>query len=121
MSEHTYCDRCGMEITGERHCMGEGGTGPIFPWFHPKFDLCGGCFRDWESWLPRSVSTLDEKCDDGQKEAALVKATEWVVQAAREVDQGATPSEKPYYDLVHAYAMESLHAALAEFNPEVRP
>ena len=75
MSEHTYCDRCGMEITGERHCMGEGGTGPIFPWFHPN----------------------------------------------REVDQGATRSPKPYYDLVHAYAIESLHAALAEFsNSEVQ-
>ena len=55
MSEHTYCDRCGMEITGERHCMGEGATGPIFPWFHPKFDLCNGCFKDWENWLPRST------------------------------------------------------------------
>lgn len=55
MSEHTYCDRCGMEISGERHRMGEGAIGPI-PWFHHKFDLCGGCFKDWKNWLPRSVN-----------------------------------------------------------------
>lgn len=53
---------------------------------------------------------------------ALVGATEWVVRAAREVDQSAAHSEKPYWDLVHSYAMESLHAALAEYsNPEVQP
>lgn len=51
---------------------------------------------------------------------AKAKALDWVVEAATEVNESATRSQKPYYDLVHTYAMESLNAALSALrNPEV--
>ena len=58
----------------------------------------------------------DELVEREAKAKADLAASQWVVRAAKAVDGEARPSAKPYYDLVHAYAMESLHAALAELD-----
>ena len=57
MSEKTYCDRCGMEITENRHLVGQGYIGFLTSSFEHRFDLCDGCFQSWGIWMPRSTDS----------------------------------------------------------------
>ena len=78
MSEKTYCDRCGMEIAGERHRMGEGG-GRTFAWFTHRFDLCDGCYQSCSIWLPRSTTPAAKA-----EHEALREQVRELVEAIRE-------------------------------------
>lgn len=83
-----------------------------------------GRWNDYDAWWIKQAYRKGREVAEAENAALReqVRAVEWVVRTAQDVDRAAVHSEKPYYDLVHAYAIESLHAALAEFsNPEVRP
>ena len=87
MSEKTYCDRCGMEITENRHLVGQGYIGFFTSSFEHQFDLCDGCYQSWSIWLPRSTDSepaakaaLDARIES-EKEAE-----EWV-----EIDGARAP------------------------------
>ena len=79
MSEHTYCDRCGMEITENRHLVGQGYIGFLTSSFEHRFDLCDGCYQSWEIWMPRSTTPAAKA-----EHEALREQVRELVEAIRE-------------------------------------
>ena len=85
MSEHTYCDRCGMEITENRHLVGQGYIGFLTSSFEHRLDLCDGCYQSWEVWLPQRTNpgSVNILMHDGEATVGTMKPGEYTGKDGR--------------------------------------